>query len=84
VDEVSWRDYVDRRCDELARRLDESASDRERIREGIGSRVTRVEHDVVLERLNKLEGQLSRLYGGLAVVGLVIAVVGLALRYLVH
>ncbi len=80
---MTLRDYTDQRCDELARRLDESAVDREHVREGIGARATRLELGLVIDRVSKLETQISRLYGGLAVVGLVLAALALLLRYVV-
>jgi len=80
---VTLRDYVDVRCDELARRLDESASDSEHIREGIGNRVSRTEFDLMARRVELLERLLARLFGGLTVVALVIGVVVALSRYVV-
>jgi hypothetical protein len=89
VDEptVPLRDYVDTLHRELKRRLDESAQDREHIREGIGARVPRVEYDrdreLLLARVERIEGLIARLFGGLTVVALVIGIAVALSRYVV-
>jgi hypothetical protein len=79
---VSLRDYVDVRCDELARRLDESAADRERIREGIGNRVPYQTFNLLVDRVGSLERQNSRLYGALGIIAILATVFGFVARYL--
>lgn len=84
---VSLEKYVDTLHDELQRRLDESAEDREHIREGIGARVTRSEYDrdreLLLGRVERIEGLIARLFGGLTVVALVIGIAVALSRYVV-
>jgi hypothetical protein len=79
---VSLRDYVDVRCDELSRRLDESATDRERIREGIGNRVPYATFNLLVDRVGSLERQNSRLYGALGIIAILATVFGFLARYL--
>jgi hypothetical protein len=78
---VTLRDYVDVRCDELARRLDESGQDRERIREGIGNRVPYTTFNLLVDRVSSLERQNSRLYGALGIIAILGTVLGFAVRY---
>jgi hypothetical protein len=79
---VPLRDYVDVRCDELARRLDESAHDRERVREAIGHRVTQDTFALLVDRVGSLERQNSRLYGALGVIAILGAALGFVVRYI--
>lgn len=58
---VQGKDYVDRLHDELQRRLDESAVDRDRIREGLGSRVTDSEFGQLMQRVDSLERSVVRI-----------------------
>jgi hypothetical protein len=69
------------RCDELARRLDESGQDRERIREGIGNRVPYTTFNLLVDRVSSLERQNSRLYGALGIIAILGTVLGFAVRY---
>lgn len=80
---VSLRDFVQVQLDELARRLDESATDRAHIREDVSLRVARATFDQVVGRVEQLERVQARLFGGLAVITLLLALLGVALRYLV-
>jgi hypothetical protein len=79
---VPGKDYVDAADKRLADRLDESAVDRERIREGIGNRVTDTEFGLLVDRVSSLERQNSRLYGAIAVLTVLVAVFGFTVRYL--
>jgi hypothetical protein len=80
---VSLRDFVQVQIDELHRRLEESAEDRGRIREEVGARVPRTSFDLLAGRVEALERVQSRLFGGLAVITILLALLGVALRYLV-
>lgn len=81
---VSLREYVDVQLAELRRRLDESTRDRQHIRDALSGLVARTEYDRVLgqalDRINSLERTVARLYGGIAVVVLVVSVLGVILR----
>ena len=79
---VPLRDYVDVRCDNLERRLDESATDRERIREAVGNRVNSETFQLLVDRVGSLERQNSRLYGALGIIAILGTVLGFAVRYL--
>ena len=78
---VTLRDYVDVRCDELARRLDESGQDRERVREAIGNRVTQETFGLLVDRVGSLERQNARLYGALGIIAILGTTFGFAVRY---
>jgi hypothetical protein len=73
---------VDVRCDNLERRLDESATDRERIREAVGNRVNSETFQLLVDRVGSLERQNSRLYGALGIIAILGTVLGFAVRYL--
>lgn len=75
---------ADERHANLARRLDESARDREHICEALGGLVLRTEYDrtlgQALDRLSRLETTVARIYGGIAVVVLALSMLGIVLR----
>ena len=80
---VHLKDYVDARDEELAGRLDESATDRARIREEIAGLVRAETFQLAVDRIGALERTVSRLYGGLAVLAILLTVLGVGLRYLI-
>lgn len=81
---VSLREYINVQFTELRRRLDESASDRQHIRDALTGLVPRTEYDRVLgqalDRIGKLETTIARIYGGIAVVVLALSMLGIVLR----
>lgn len=77
------RKLADERHQELGRRMNESAHDRERIRNTLGTFVPRTEYDQALTRLGALERSLARIAGALAVIVLLASILGVLLRYLV-
>jgi len=80
---VTLRDFVQIQLDLLSARLDESAIDRARIRDELNTRTARTSFELLVQRVELLERQQSRLYGGLGVIALLLALLGVVLRYVV-
>jgi len=74
--------YIDRA--RKKRWLHESSNDRQHIREALSGLVPRTEYDRVLgqalDRINALERTVARIYGGIAVVVLLMGMLGVILR----
>ena len=80
---VQLKDYVDARDHELGARLDDSARDRALLREELGELVRVETFQLALDRIGALERNIARLYGGLAVIVALLAVLGVSLHYLI-
>lgn len=79
---VMLKDYVDARDHELAHRIDEAADERALIREDLRHLVRAETFQIAVDRISTLERMVSRLYGGLAVLVALIAVMGVIAHYL--
>ena len=66
----------------IEKRLDESAHERDRIREAQGQFVTRVEFDLLNGRVGQLERGMARVYGALAVIVFLAGAVGVLVKFL--
>ena len=79
---VGFKEYVDVQITAINKRLDESRADRERIREAQGQFITRVEHDVAVGRIGRLETSLARIYGALGIIAFLAAGLGVLVKFL--
>jgi hypothetical protein len=79
---VSIKDYVDARDHELGHRLDESAHDRQLIRDELTGLVRVETFQLAIDRIGALERQLARVYGGLVVVVALLSLAGVLAHYL--
>ena|SRR5213592_3204624 len=66
----------------IEKRLDESARDRDRIREVHGGFVTKVEFDLLAARTATLERALARVYGALGVIVFLAGAIGVLVKFL--
>jgi len=79
---VSLKEFIVVQLDAFDKRLDESAHDREKIRESLGGFVTKVEFDLLASRVATLEKALARAYGAIGVILLLASLLGILLKFL--